>query len=192
MSHLERRTREKEEIRQNILDAARKIAVEEGWPAVTIRKIADRIEYTPPIVYEYFENKEDLFRELAYLGFRLMHKDLSSVAQQESDPKEVIKYLSMSHWDFAEKNPDLYQLMFSIEKPAPNEEMAAGIELIKNTFEKAAKGDNKEFEIIIMTWLCLTRGAISTLLMSPLPNLEGRDTKKIYVSIIQRFIDMLY
>jgi AcrR family transcriptional regulator len=46
MSHIERRQKEKEEIKQSILDAARKIAAEEGWNALTIRKIADEIEYT--------------------------------------------------------------------------------------------------------------------------------------------------
>ena len=191
MSHLERRTREKEEIRQSIIAAARKIAVDEGWQAVTIRKIADMIEYTPPIVYEYFENKEDLFKELVYFGFRLLHKDLASVVQQENDPKAVINYLSVSHWDFAANNYDLYQLMFNLEKPVPNDEMMISIELMKNTFEKAAKGDQKEFELIILSWMCLTRGAISTLLMSPLPHFKGRDTRKMYLEIVQRFIDTL-
>ena len=82
MSHIERRLRAKEETKQSILAAARKIAGKEGWQAVTIRKIADEIEYTPPIVYEYFENKEALFKELIYFGFRLMHKDIEKAIKR--------------------------------------------------------------------------------------------------------------
>ena len=61
MGHIERRQKEKEEMRKRIMDTTLKIAVSEGWDAVTIRKIANAIEYTPPIVYEHFKNKEDLF-----------------------------------------------------------------------------------------------------------------------------------
>ncbi len=61
MSSIERKIRQKENLREGILQAAKKIAVNEGWQAVTIRKIADEIEYTPPIVYEHFANKEAVF-----------------------------------------------------------------------------------------------------------------------------------
>ena len=88
MSHLERRLKDKGEMKQSILDAARKIAGKEGWQAVTIRKIVDEIEYTPPIVYEYFENKEALFKELIYFGFHMVHKDIEKAKQNESDPKK--------------------------------------------------------------------------------------------------------
>ncbi len=186
MSHIERRQREKEEIKQSILDAARAIAIEEGWASVTIRKIADKIEYTPPIVYEYFENKEALFRELVYHGFRLMHKDFESIMRSDIDPKELIMILSMETWDFAENNPDLYQLMFSIEKPAPNEEMMKGMELIKETFKKIDTGKFGNLENLILNWVCLTRGAISTLLMSPPPPHVVRESpRELYKKIVE-------
>ena len=89
MNHVERKLREKEKIKQNILDAARDIAAKEGWHAVTIRKIANKIEYTPPIVYEHFENKEDLFKELIYMGFRLLKKEFEKARQSERGTKEV-------------------------------------------------------------------------------------------------------
>ena len=54
----QRRERERQEIRQSILCAAREIAAEEGWQAVTTRKVAERIEYSQSTIYEYFENKE--------------------------------------------------------------------------------------------------------------------------------------
>lgn len=54
----QRRERERQEIRQSILEAARQIAAEDGWQAVTTRKVAELIEYSQPTIYEYFENKE--------------------------------------------------------------------------------------------------------------------------------------
>ncbi len=186
MSHLQRRQREKEEIRQSILDAARAIAIEEGWTSVTIRKIADKIEYTPPIVYEYFENKEALFRELVYVGFRLMHRDFETVMAAETNPKELIMYLSMQAWDFAANNPDLYQLMFSIEKPVPNDEMIKVMDVIKETFRKVDTGKFGNLENLILSWICLTRGAVSTLLMSPLPpHLGDVSPRELYKKIVE-------
>ena len=131
MGCVERKQREKEQVRQSILDAALKIAVEEGWHALTIRKIADAIEYTPPIVYEHFENKEELIQELFLSGFRELQKGYDLKNQSETDPKKIIMSLSLNHWDFAFKHKDLYQLMFSLERPIPNEEIKTGIRLIK-------------------------------------------------------------
>src|SRR5215831_17182373 len=60
MGFKERRDRERTEMRQAILHAASEIAAQEGWHAVTIRRVAERIEYSPPTIYEYFESKEAL------------------------------------------------------------------------------------------------------------------------------------
>ena len=59
----ERRERQRREVRGGILDAARGIAVAEGWRSVTIRKIAERIEYSPPVIYEHFDSKDELVAE---------------------------------------------------------------------------------------------------------------------------------
>ena len=61
----ERRQREKESIRANILDAAFSLAKTEGWASLSIRKIADAIEYSAPVVYDYFENKEAILFEIS-------------------------------------------------------------------------------------------------------------------------------
>ena len=54
----ERRERAKQDMKQNILGAAREIAAQEGWQAVTIRKVAELVEYSPPTLYEYFDSKD--------------------------------------------------------------------------------------------------------------------------------------
>jgi AcrR family transcriptional regulator len=63
MGSKERIQRQKEETRKNILKAAREIVKQEGWQGLSMRKIADKIEYTAPIIYEYFANKEAILQE---------------------------------------------------------------------------------------------------------------------------------
>ena len=192
MSHIERRQKEKEEIKQSILDAARKIAAKEGWNALTIRKIADEIEYTPPIVYEYFENKEDLIREIIDAGFVKLGKEISAAQQSSSDPRELLRKLSLIHWDFAFNNIELYQIMFSLERPTPNEDMLSVIKIIENTFLDLTANNKELMHEIVFDWMCLIQGAISIVIKTPtLPHLEGKDPRDIFTNMINRFINSL-
>jgi AcrR family transcriptional regulator len=191
MSHIERRQKEKEEIKQRILEAARKIAAKEGWHSLTIRKIAEEIEYTPPIVYEHFENKEDLIREIVYTGFNMLSKEFASARESESDPKKIIHILSLIHWNFAFNNVELYQLMFSLERPNPTEEMVANFKLIEEAFLELIH-DKEALHEIIFSWMCFISGAISIVMRFPnLPHQEGKDPKKLFVRMIDRFIEGL-
>jgi len=74
MGSKERIQRIKDENRTNILDAALQIVKEEGWQALSMRKIADIIEYTAPMIYEYFANKDAILNELANQGYLLLAK----------------------------------------------------------------------------------------------------------------------
>src|SRR2546423_14651240 len=69
----ERQERDREAIRRSILDAARELFVNEGYRNVSIRKIAEKIEYSPAAIYGYFPSKDDIFYSLAEEGFRLLH-----------------------------------------------------------------------------------------------------------------------
>src|ERR1700747_2863441 len=74
----ERHERDREAVRRAILDAARDLFVTEGYHNVSIRKIAERIEYSPAAIYSYFSSKDDLFFALAEEGFRLLYKSEST------------------------------------------------------------------------------------------------------------------
>ncbi|MBN1398921.1 MAG: TetR/AcrR family transcriptional regulator [Bacteroidetes bacterium] len=189
MSHKERRLREKEKIRQSIIKAARKIAVHEGWHSVTIRKIADAIEYTPPVVYEYFESKEDIFKEIIYYGFNIVHKEIEKAKHLENDPKKLLLNISLIYWDFAENNMDLFQLMFSLERPAPNKKMINIFKLMENIFMKLAKNNKSLCQELLVNWICLHHGAISIILrLPPPPHFIKKDKRENYISIMKRFI----
>src|SRR4029077_15016427 len=69
----ERQERDREAVRRSILDAARELFVSEGYRNVSIRKIAEKIEYSPAAIYGYFPSRDDIFYALAEEGFRLLH-----------------------------------------------------------------------------------------------------------------------
>ncbi len=107
----QRRERERREVRQAIFTAARDIALKEGWPSVTMRKIADRIEYSPPTIYEHFESKEAILVALLRHGFSLLLEELRTVYDGAPDPETGLLRLADAYWDFAWKYPELYQVM---------------------------------------------------------------------------------
>lgn len=72
MASKDRIQRLKDENRSNILEASLQIVKEEGWQSLSMRKIADIIEYTAPMIYEYFANKDAILTELANQGYRLL------------------------------------------------------------------------------------------------------------------------
>ena len=107
----ERRERQKVETRNGILNTARQIARLEGWGAVTIRRIADAIEYTPPIVYEYFTGKDALLEELQAQGFARLADEVQAALSREADPRTRLLKAGEAYLRFAYAEPELYQLM---------------------------------------------------------------------------------
>lgn len=110
----QRRERERRDVRQAIFTAARDIALKEGWPSVTIRKIADRIEYSPPTIYEHFESKEAILVALLRHGFGLLLEELRAAYDNAPDPESGLLKLADTYWDFAWRHPELYQVMMGL------------------------------------------------------------------------------
>lgn len=114
MGTKERRERERQATREGILEGARQIAQSEGWSNVTIRKVADYIEYSPSMVYEYFANKEAILLELFRQGFQQLDRALQDAAQSTSEPRLRLERMALAYWQFARSNPELYQVMHSV------------------------------------------------------------------------------
>src|SRR6218665_803265 len=76
----------KDETRINILNASLRIAIKEGWQSLSMRKIADAIEYTAPVIYEYFANKEAILLELTRRGYLILSKDIQAARNQHQLP----------------------------------------------------------------------------------------------------------
>lgn len=107
----ERREREKQATRENILTAAHEIARQEGWPALTIRKVADAIEYSAPMIYEHFANKEEILLELMRDGYRQLMDTMQQARLSSEDHQERLFKIVDAYWAFAHSNPELYQIM---------------------------------------------------------------------------------
>jgi len=190
MTHIERRQREKEEQRKAIMDAAIAIASKEGWQAVTIRRIAEAIEYAPPIVYEYFDNKEALFTQLVYKGFGLLHSEYIKAKSSEPDPKKLLRLLSVAHWNFSETNKELFQLMFNLERPLPNEEMQNNFKLLEELFLELAHGNNESADVLMISWVFMNHGAFTIMMQLPPPKdkFSNMSAFDVYVKALDRFI----
>ena len=114
MGIIERRLRQKDEVRTGILNTAWQIVKDEGWQSLSIRKIADAIEYSVPVVYDHFENKEAILLEFGKQGFELLTKKLQQAKGKSGDPRLQLKAIADAYWSFAMKNPEYYQLMFGL------------------------------------------------------------------------------
>jgi AcrR family transcriptional regulator len=113
----ERRQRERDEVRERILDAARELFVECGYEGVTMRKVAERIEYSPTTIYLHFADKETLFRDLCGADFA----QLAAVFQKLAlipDPLERLRACALEYIQFAVDHPNQYRLMFLTPRPA--------------------------------------------------------------------------
>jgi len=115
MASKDRIQRLKDDTRCNILGACLDIVKEEGWPALSMRKIADRIEYTAPIIYEYFSNKEAILQELTRIGYVKLAKKMEEASSSLTDPAEQLEAMWMAYWNFAFAEKELYQVMYGVE-----------------------------------------------------------------------------
>jgi len=111
MGITERREREREEVRQKILDAARELFATEGYEKVTMRRIADAIEYSPTTIYHHFEDKDDLVNALCEDDFAQLLAIFKGQLPPD-DPVEWIRGLGTSYGRFGLENPNHYRFMF--------------------------------------------------------------------------------
>jgi AcrR family transcriptional regulator len=125
MGSLERRSRERADTRQRILDAAREMFVRQGYEATTMRAIADRIEYTPTAIYHHFRNKEALLAELCAADFRALAVAFQKIGRIE-DPIERLRKSGMAYVQFGLDHPMQYQLMFMTRRPKEVDSIHSG------------------------------------------------------------------
>lgn len=111
-----RKERQKEELKAKITQAAKELFMQKGFEEVSIRNIAEKIEYSPTTIYLYFKDKDEIFLELHREGFALLNqyfRPLSHVA----DPYQRLKAMNKAYISFAMENGELYDLMFIINAP---------------------------------------------------------------------------
>lgn len=116
MGIAERKEKQKTEIRLMILDAAMKLFVEEGFENVTMRKIADLIEYSPTTVYLYFKDKNEIFYQLHELGFQKLTEFNANLASI-NNPLVRLHKMGENYIEFGLSHPEFYDVMFIQRAP---------------------------------------------------------------------------
>lgn len=116
MGIVERKEREREEMRKLILDGAQKLFLLNGFDKVSIRNIADEIEYSPATIYLYFKDKNELLYALHQRGFVQMVQEFQPLLLL-TDPFEKLVEMGRSYIRFAVENPELFDLMFIMTAP---------------------------------------------------------------------------
>jgi len=115
MSVQERKERERADRERLILATAREVAEQKGWDAVTTRRLAERIEYSQPVLYSHFRGKREIIGAVALEGAAEMAAALRAAARAEDGPRERVAALARAYLDFAERNPAVYDAMFQLD-----------------------------------------------------------------------------
>ncbi|HTE28510.1 TetR/AcrR family transcriptional regulator [Flavitalea sp.] len=174
MGTIERKQRQKEEVYDSILTAAWKLVKEEGWQGLSIRKIAEAIEYSIPVIYDHFENKEAILSEFTRQGFSLLNKDLILAGKKITDPVDHLRSVTFAYWNFAFENQEFYQLMYGMGMPGcetVNEmkELRELIETLRNTilhlYEGRVISENESLTKMKSFWSML-HGLVSIQMMA--------------------------
>lgn len=118
MSSEDRRIRERQAVQEKILNAARDLFIKDGYESVSLRKIAEAIEYTPPALYTHFADKADLLRALCRRDFGALSEAAITAATATSDPIHRIMAIGRTYIRFAVEHPHHYRFMFMTRHPA--------------------------------------------------------------------------
>src|SRR5262245_34280088 len=146
----ERQERERQAVSRAILDAARELFVSEGYRNVSIRKIAEKIEYSPAAIYSYFAGKDDIFYALAEEGFRLLCTQDSTADRSLSGapPLERVRAAFWRLYRFSREHPQYFALMF-VERSVPR---------ITREYERFAFAREMKEQIAALVQQCIEEG----------------------------------
>jgi AcrR family transcriptional regulator len=119
----ERKLRDKQARRAQIISAARRIAELEGWSNVTIRRLSDEISYSQPVLYAHFGSREGILAAVAIEGFQEMGVALEK-ARKRVKRGNTVESVAAAYLEFAASSPALYEVMFSLSLSVPFDEAA--------------------------------------------------------------------
>ena len=198
MGITERKERQRKEVRESILDSAWKMVNEEGWQHLSIRKIADAIEYSVPVVYDHFENKEAILSEFNRKGFKLLGDKLTEAKQKHKKSDEQLEAIAVAYWDFAFTNKEYYQLMYGLGMPTCESltqvpEINAFIGVIHTTINELLTANNKGHNesdtwLKVHSFWSMIHGLVSINLVAPPVSHLGMSQDEFHRAILRDFI----
>ncbi len=117
MSTTARRERDAQKMKDDIIAAAREISEQAGFESISIRKIAQKIEYTPSIIYHYFSNKEEIISQLIQDGYRKLTMALASAKEASDDPVDKLRAMTRRYIETALKIPEEFVIVHLDSSP---------------------------------------------------------------------------
>ncbi|MFF3954765.1 TetR/AcrR family transcriptional regulator [Streptomyces sp. NPDC001890] len=115
MSVQERKQRDRAERERLIVATARELAEQQGWDAVTTRRLAERIEYSQPVLYSHFRGKREIIGAVALEGAAELAVAVRAAASRANGPRERVAALAHAYLDFAARNPAVYDALFQLD-----------------------------------------------------------------------------
>ena len=115
MSVQDRKQRERAERERLIVATARELAEQQGWDAVTTRQLAERIEYSQPVLYSHFRGKREIIGAVAIEGATELAAAIRAATSAAPDPRARVTALARTYLDFAENNPAVYDALFQLD-----------------------------------------------------------------------------
>ncbi|HEX5405176.1 MAG TPA: TetR/AcrR family transcriptional regulator [Pseudonocardiaceae bacterium] len=156
MSVVERKARDRAQRERLIITAARELAESDGWDAVTTRRLAERIEYSQPVLYSHFAGKDAIVTAVALDGFTELAAALAA-----QDPDAGLAGVAQAYLAFADANPALYDAMFTMridlpfgqrDTPAP---LQAGFVAIRDALVSGDRDADELAALAELVWSAL-------------------------------------
>jgi len=198
----ERKLREKEQLKELILNAARELFFKQGYEKTSIRNIAENIEYSPGIIYHYFKDKNEIFHTLHTEGFSALKKKMTSVSAI-ADPMSRLKAMGKLYIQFAIENPIIYDLMFMLKAPVEHmiseevegwEEGESIFTLLKHTVRDAiVQGYFRGLSVESLTYMILAtlHGLVSLKIRKRTNRIKVTEQEQIVMNSYQAFTMLL-
>ncbi len=197
----ERKAREKEKLHDNIIAAALEMFIEEGYEKVSIRKIAEVIEYSPATIYLYFKNKDELMFLVQQKAFDQFFELLAPVLEIE-DPIEQLWDLGRRYLNFGINNSELYDLMFMLQSPmnaaeAQEDGWECGyetfhlLEVIVMNCQKAGYYQGRDSNLVSMELWSLVHGMMSLFLTDRLMMVPNDQQEAIMLQTMNAYMEVV-
>lgn len=196
MNAVSRRQKHKQELRRAILDAARSIFVHEGYESFSMRKLAEKVDYSPGSVYLHFKNKDELFECLVEESFARLLRSLAGLqdGKGRQDPADELKKGMRVYVEFGLRNPNDYRFVFMLKPPAERRpyKVHGAFEVLRNMVRRGVKEKRFRTVDVETTSQALWSSAhgITSLLIQR-PSFPWAPKKKLIAQVIDTAVDSL-
>lgn len=202
MGILERKERNKQEMRLIILETAKEVFIKEGFEKASIRAIAEKIEYSPATIYLYYKDKSELFFAVHELGFDKLLEEMVVAIEGITNPLEELRRRGYAYMKFAFENPEMYDLMFISNTPMDalkEEENWNGghkfFALVCETLQRGIEAKQlkfKEVEIAAMSIWSFMHGMVSLKIRNRFKKINGQiEIQQLMTASLEQMIELV-